>query len=98
MGKTITLSDPIVESLFIDVEKQAVVLKWKVDLPDGRRYQSGEFIFYRTMPDPVVIGTDDQGNPLEGIPDTWQELNTTAKAALTTLVTLAQTFLTNQDL
>ena len=82
MAETITITDPKIVELIIDVENEKVILHWeKTTVSGGVRVESGKFIFWKTLPESPEYN--------------WRALGSTELTALGTILSMAQDFLDN---
>ena len=108
MGKTITLSDPQVTGINLDLVHNSIYVNWVINDDRGRVYDKGTFTFWYKLPVTMVPSVDENGDiildggepvmVLEPNPDNWKEIPTTAKSALTTIINMVQSFIDTQDL
>lgn len=83
MTKTITLTKPIIHQVVVDFEQETVRAIYTLTNEAGTVGESGELIFWKTLPTPEK---DVNGNDIP-LPETWIQLPTAAKSGLAALAT-----------
>jgi len=81
MAQTITISDPRIAGIYIDVENERVILSWNKTTDNGIIVNRGTFIFWKSVPVREIQ------------PDNWYKLGSVELTAVVAIKEMAENFL-----